>query len=66
MPAAGASTVLGLTNALPCGPATTASCSALPLTYWRHGKNHSVQPLSHVPGRGLPVTITGSPGASSL
>src|SRR5215470_10950831 len=65
-PTPGVSTRLGLTNVLPLGPAITAWPRALPLRYLGHDKNHSVQPLSHVPGLGLPVMITGSPGSSSL
>jgi DNA-binding NarL/FixJ family response regulator len=64
--AAAAGTDEGLTNVLPPGPASTASSSALPSRYLFHGRNHMVQPLSHTPARGLPVTVTGSPGTSIL
>ena len=57
---------LGLTNVLPPGPASTASSSALPCRYLSHGRNHWVHPLSNVPARGLPLTVTGSPGTSIL
>src|SRR5205085_12637726 len=56
----------GSTNELPSGPAWTAWCSALPPTRSFHERNHTVQPLSHVPPRGLPVMLTGSPGNASL
>jgi DNA-binding NarL/FixJ family response regulator len=56
----------GLTNVLPLGPASTTSCSALPCRYFCHGRNHWVHPLSKVPARGLPETVTGSPGTSIL
>jgi DNA-binding NarL/FixJ family response regulator len=57
---------LGLMNVLPPGPASTASFSALPWRYLSHGRNHWVHPLSNTPARGLPVTVTGSPGTSIL
>jgi hypothetical protein len=61
-----AGSVAGFTKAEPLGPATTASCSAEPATSWFQVRNHSVQPLSQVPGRGLPVIVIGSPGTASL
>ena len=56
----------GFTNVEPCGPATIASPSAEPDSSWFQDRNHSVQPLSQVPGRGLPVIVIGSPGTASL
>jgi hypothetical protein len=56
----------GLTNVLPSGPADTAMPSALPDRYRSQVMNHWVQPLSNVPARGDPVTVTGSPGTSIL
>ena len=56
----------GSTNVLPAGPARTAWCSALPRRYWGQLRNHSVQPLSQVPGFGLPLIVMGSPGTASL
>ena len=56
----------GLTNVLPCGPACTASPSALPLRYCDQGRNHSVQPSSHLPAAVLLVTVMGSPGMDML
>jgi hypothetical protein len=55
----------GFTSVLPFGPARTALCSALPRHRARHDRNHTVQPLSQVPPRGLPVIVTGSPGTAS-
>src|SRR5215469_563810 len=56
----------GLTSELPVGPATTASPVALPWSHCGQEMNHWVQPLPAVPGRGLPRTVTGSPGCSIL
>src|SRR5450759_3334790 len=55
----------GSTNVLPFGPTRTASCSALPRRSSRQDRNHTVQPLSQVPPRGLPLIVTGSPGTAS-
>src|SRR5450759_207836 len=55
----------GSTNVLPSGPARTALCSALPRRSSRQDRNHTVQPLSQVPPRGLPPIVTGSPGTAS-
>src|SRR5215469_8178152 len=55
---------VGETNLLPSGPAFTASCSALPCRYCWKVMNHSVQPLSHLPPFGLPMTVIGSPGTA--
>src|SRR5580704_14754534 len=44
-------TLDGATNVLPCGPACTASCSALPATNCFQDRNHCVQPLPQVPER---------------
>jgi len=55
-----------LTNVLPCGPARTALCSALPRAHCFQDKNHIVQPLSRTPARGLPVIFTGSPGTAIM
>src|SRR5258708_35827268 len=59
-------TVAGLTNVLPFGPAITASCTALPWRSCGQVTNHSVQPLSHLPPLGLPLTVTRSPGTAIL
>ena len=56
----------GVTNVLPAGPASTASCSALPWRYCGQLRNHSVQPLSQVPPFGLPTMVMGSPGTARL
>lgn len=56
----------GLTNVLPPGPASTASCSALPCRYCGQLRNHSVQPLSQAPPFGLPTIVMGSPGTARL
>jgi len=53
-------------SVLPVGPACTAWCSALPRTHLFQGRNHMVQPLSHVPARELPTIFTGSPGTAIL
>ncbi len=59
-------TVDGSTKVLPVGPAMTAWCSALPLRNSGQLRNHWVQPLSQTPPRGLPMTVTGSPGSAIL
>src|SRR4029450_8981644 len=54
------------TNVLPLGPASTAWCNALPSRSSDQLRNQTVQPSPHVPARGLPVIVTGSPGTASL
>src|SRR5215216_1670565 len=54
------------TNELPLGPACTAWCNALPSRSSDQLRNQTVQPSPHVPARGLPVIVTGSPGTASL
>src|SRR5690242_9031512 len=56
----------GETNVLPCGPASTASPVALPFRYCDQGRNHGVQPSSHLPAAVLAVMVIGSPGMDNL
>ena len=50
----------GRTRVLPSGPTRTAFFRALPFHSSFHERNHAVQPSSHLPRLGLPVTVEDS------